>query len=50
MIYGLPKDNLVLPISYVVLRNTHHARRNTKMAPEIVYPETLLRIDYVKEG
>jgi len=43
MIYGLPKDNLVL-------RYTHHARRNTRMAPEIVCPEMLLRIDYVKEG
>jgi len=43
MIYGLPKDNLVL-------RNMHQARRNTRMASETVYAETLLRIDYVKEG
>ncbi|KKL90585.1 hypothetical protein LCGC14_1903190, partial [marine sediment metagenome] len=30
----MPQDNLVLRISYVVLRNTHHARRNTIMATE----------------
>ncbi len=36
------KENLVLCISYVVLRNTHHARRNTRMGTEENGPETYL--------